>query len=242
MQKIKFFFALVSVALVLGIFSAYADGWYGNYWQSNKPFVESLLLLTAGVIGNAAGVWALLGVGASYFTSRKYGFWYGMAASAVLLLVAVMSYYLTIAVGSLRPESDLLPTFIRWLIVAGVITIPCGLAGSWLANDKGIVRQALATASILAYTALDLLLLYTATADVKLEIIALAVVYTFGIGFLLFHTVRVKRAKVAAVALAIFVFGACAGLLFWPVITDVANRVQHGEPQPYDDSNTIYVN
>lgn len=129
-------------------------------------------------------------VGASYISAQKYGSWYGMAAAGIFLLVAVASYYLAIAFGSLRPSQDLLPTLVRWLIVASVMTIPSGLAGIWLADRKGIVRQALATTIILGYAALDLLLLYKAAADVKLEVVVLTVLYTFGVGLFLLRAVR----------------------------------------------------
>jgi hypothetical protein len=242
MQKLKPFSALVGIAVVFGIFSAYADGWYGNYWQGDQPFVISLLLLAAGVVGNAAGIWALCAVGASYYMQRRFGFWYGIAAAGIFLLAAITSYYLAIAFGSLRPESDLLPTFVRWLVVAGIISVPSGLAGGWLANNSGIPRRTLATVIILGYFALDMLLLYHAAAEVDLAVAVLAIIYALGIGLLLFRAIHTQRLKIFTASLAILVVITGAGLLLWPAISSALIRVQHGEPQQFDDGNTIYVN
>lgn len=104
------------------------------------------------------------------------------------------------------------------------------------------MRPVLAATTVLIYMALDLASLYKMTNSAHVETALITALYTTGAGLFLFYAVRSQRAKVLSVAVVATLALGITGLAAWPVINSTLIRIQHGEPQPYDDANTIYVN
>ncbi len=132
----------VCAGIALGVFSAYADGIFAQYWQVAAPYPVRVAWVLAGVMGNGAGVWAigalLVGYAAARTTRRSSA---ALVASVVFLLLAVASYYGTIVSRAhasgchARTDHDPMASL---AVVVGIIS---GTAGAWLVGGERHVEE-----------------------------------------------------------------------------------------------------
>ena len=173
----------VCAGIALGVFSAYADGIFAQYWQVAAPYPVRVAWLLAGVMGNGAGVWAigalLVGYAAARTTRHSSA---ALVASVVFLLLAVASYYGTIVFAHMRPGATLAPTMIRWLLVAVVVGIISGTAGAWLVGASATWKKPLALALFIGYALVDCAILLRAGSGADAPIVSVVALYLVVVG------------------------------------------------------------
>jgi len=240
MKKYFYVYSLSTVAaIILGIFSAFADGQFNAYWSSQPQYFESLGLLVVGLVGNAAGVWGLCTLVASYISAVKSErFIHGVIVGLVFLLCAVLSYYMTIHLASLRPGAVLLPTMMKWLAVAAVVGIISGIAGAWLANSKKAWQKVLGLVLILSYVGLDCALVIR-NAGLNPAMLTIVFLYVAAAGLLMWFMTKSFRLIAFASLIGGLMLGAL--VLLFPTINGALIQIQHGVP-PSDEINVIQVN
>jgi len=240
MKKHPHIYLLSAMAAVfLGVFSAFADSLFSSYWSTQPQYIESLGLLAAGLLGNAAGVWGLSALIASYISAAKSkNFIHGLIISPVFLLCAVFSYYATIQLANMRPGAVLLPTMMKWLVVAAVVGTMSGIAGGWLANSQKAWQKILGLVLILSYISLDCALVIR-NAGLNPTTLTIVILYVAAGGWLMWRMTKSFRLIAFAGLVGGFILGAL--LLLLPAINEILIQLQHGSPPP-DDTNIIQVN
>ncbi len=230
---------IAASAIAMGVFSAFADGVFREYWASHTDFLVSVWLLIVGLVGNAAGVWAIGALISGYVlggSSRRVAG--GTVGGVLFLTLAIAAYYTTLGLGELRPGADLLPTMARWLMVGGVIGTMSGLAGGWLACGQKTWQRVAALALLLGYAGLDTALI-ARNAGLSAPLVTVLVLYLVATGVFMWRTVRSIRLIVASVIIASIGGALLIGLI--PLANSMFIRLQHGDV-PQDNSTVIQVN
>lgn len=131
---------MLCTGLVIGLFGVYSDQWVQAYWlQIHPPAWQTILVLCAGLMGNAGGLWTLIALFTANWTYRgkSTSVLTHMVAAISLLVAAVLSYYWVIYIAQLRPDASLLPTVSRWLIICLIAGGVAGLASACLSRKNG---------------------------------------------------------------------------------------------------------
>lgn len=204
----------VCAGIALGVFSAYADGIFAQYWQVAAPYTLRVAWVLAGVMGNGAGVWAIGALLVGYATARTTRrLTAALVASVVFLLLAVASYYGMIVLAHMRPGATLAPTMIRWLTLAVVVGIISGTAGAWLAGESATWKKSLALALFVGYALVDCAILLRAGSGADAPVLSVVVLYLVVVGFAGWVIVRSLWTLALAGAIAIGLLAGGALLL-----------------------------